>query len=364
MGWLKKDDNVDRDEKMVLEKGRSVNGEIQERYVGGEIRTITISKVPMKDGKEIIGLVGWFSDISKLQNEVTGFREDAMTDSLTGLLNRRGFDAAAETFLRGLVDKAVFMELDVNNFKLVNDIYGHDTGDMVLKKIASELRAFAEVRGGIAARNGGDEYQCILPLTNVLFGDLRQFAEKMYSIVWQGKTCSCSISMGCALFPAQGDNLPDLARKADKAMYHAKLARRSHFAIYTNKMDEEKRDQLGFNIRDVVDGIPCPLVIYGADHMGRIYLMNREMAKLIGIQKPEESRGMSIRDLVHPDDFRLLEDELMDQLAHGSSSDPAAFCVRCHIKGTDLGWREVLHIGKLVENELFGKVLFATLYEA
>lgn len=362
MGWLKKDDDIAQDEEKVLKKGVSVNGEIRERFVGGKVRTITVSKVPMKDGKKIIGLVGWFSDISKLQDEMTGFRAEAMTDALTGLYNRRGFDAATENFLRGPVEKAVFVGLDVNNFKLFNDIYGHDTGDVVLKTIASKLSTFAEERGGIAARNGGDEYQCILPLTSSLFGDLRNFAERAFSIMWDGKNCTCLVSMGCALYPLQGNNLPDLARKADKAMYHAKQDKKNHFAIYTDKMDEEKRDQLGFSIRDIVDGIPCPLVIYGADHVGSLYLVNREMGKLIGTERQEEIREMSIRDLVHPDDLQHLEEVLMDQLAHGNAADPSVFSLTCRVKNSTGSWREARHVGKLVENELFGKVLFATIH--
>lgn len=146
------------------------------------------------------------------------FRELAARDGLTGLFNHRFF----QTKLRALVkDKRScnisLIMIDLDDFKKVNDMYGHQAGDEMLRKVANTL--LASIRGtDIAARYGGEEFVLILPGTG-LEGAL-EVAERIRKNV---KTqCTITISLGVSSFPKYATTAEELICGADKALYKAK----------------------------------------------------------------------------------------------------------------------------------------------
>jgi diguanylate cyclase (GGDEF)-like protein/PAS domain S-box-containing protein len=165
-----------------------------------------------------------------LQKEL---EEQAIRDSLTGLYNRRFLD---ETLTRELSraerDKysvSVVM-LDLDHFKMFNDTYGHDVGDMMLKQLgkllASQVRA-----GDIACRFGGEEFVVVMPKASLSVAKQRANDWRMkfesQILIHNGEVLNATLSAGVAVYPVHGTSGDEIIRKADQAMYAAKAAGRN-----------------------------------------------------------------------------------------------------------------------------------------
>ncbi len=157
-------------------------------------------------------------------------RQLASTDELTQLANRRHFDEAlgaevvrAERFR----DPVAVVVADLDNFKDVNDRYGHDVGDLVLRAFASVIRE--KVRDvDLPARYGGEEFTVLLPATDAEGGRqlaerLRIAAEELSVDVGDGRIVRLTSSFGVSSFPEER-SAPGLMRAADRALYRAKAA--------------------------------------------------------------------------------------------------------------------------------------------
>ncbi len=167
-------------------------------------------------------------------------RRLAMADQLTGLPNRRLFgelfDHARATALRQRHPMAL-LYIDLDHFKQVNDTLGHPAGDELLLCISQRLRD-AVRESDLLCRLGGDEFAVLLtPVAGVEL--LAQAALRLIHAVevpvplgQHGASASVSASVGIACFPRDGDTLELLLQRADQAMYQAKAAGRSRFAIY------------------------------------------------------------------------------------------------------------------------------------
>jgi diguanylate cyclase (GGDEF)-like protein len=166
----------------------------------------------------------------ELQQTATEHKHRADHDGLTGLPNRtlfyvRAHAAVDQSAIEGT--RASLLLLDLDHFKPVNDQFGHHTGDELLKQVG--VRLVAELRSNdTAARLGGDEFGVVLPDTNPQ--DLPSILDRLchaialpYEI--DGQVLTISTSVGAATWPASGQNVDDLLRAADAAMYLAKQAR-------------------------------------------------------------------------------------------------------------------------------------------
>jgi diguanylate cyclase (GGDEF)-like protein len=155
----------------------------------------------------------------------------ALTDPLTGLLNRRAMDGAAEKVLGSAVvgQPAAAIVIDLNDFKLINDSFGHGCGDAVLVSVARQLELGLR-HSDFIGRMGGDEFIAILPQSSV--GAAREIAVSLdrairsISIPSNGRIVRVSASFGCAETTGSGETLSDLIVLCDKALYQAKSDRR------------------------------------------------------------------------------------------------------------------------------------------
>lgn len=148
---------------------------------------------------------------------------EALRDPLTGVLNRRGFEKEATTCIRGSAQGAV-LYLDLNQFKAINDRFGHQAGDALLKAFGHRLE-FCLRPEDVLGRLGGDEFAIVLPGVSV--EDARHIAERLISTaseayIIQGKEIRCTASVGIALMPQHGEELWHLISIADAAMYNVK----------------------------------------------------------------------------------------------------------------------------------------------
>jgi diguanylate cyclase (GGDEF)-like protein len=165
----------------------------------------------------------------------------ALTDALTGCFNRRSFEMQLERYLHlatRMRQPVSLIMLDIDNFKLVNDRYGHDVGDEALRHLADALREV--VRGAdIAARYGGEEFAVILPETGLDGATL--VAERLRARIEQMEVPfvgHITASFGVATFPVHASSRDLLLTTVDRALYEAKKSGRNRVCTPPAPEDE------------------------------------------------------------------------------------------------------------------------------
>jgi diguanylate cyclase (GGDEF)-like protein len=184
----------------------------------------------MRLGIDLAGQAAIAIERARMQ---TALEEQANTDGLTNLLNHRAIqERLDEELARAYRDDSTVAVLmvDLNRFKYVNDTYGHQAGDVVLRSAAATLKASVRAYD-IVGRYGGDEFMVILPATDaveaVTVADriVDNAATTEVRIGPRSRT-SLNLSVGLSVFPAQASTRQELIDAADRAMYQAKQRRR------------------------------------------------------------------------------------------------------------------------------------------
>ncbi|NIM00803.1 MAG: diguanylate cyclase [Acidobacteria bacterium] len=185
-------------------------------------------------------------------DELETTERSAVTDSLTGLHNRRYFDSALDIETRrsmryGLGLSLLLLDLDL--FKPINDLHGHRLGDLVLARVGGLLRR-AVRDADVACRFGGEEFAVILPETGRLgafsLGErVRLLVQKAFEEPFEGLAIELSVSGGVATFPRDGETAEMLVERADRAMYLAKKEGRNRIVLYHS----ERRRFVRFPVR-------------------------------------------------------------------------------------------------------------------
>lgn len=146
----------------------------------------------------------------------------SLTDALTGLPNRAALKAQLDREIRRCSMFCVLF-IDLNNFKKVNDTYGHITGDDVLKHVASEIKQVIR-SSDFLARYGGDEFVAVLPESTKDEGE-KVASRIQKKVIKTEKGINVTLSIGLAVFPFDGATPEELIEKADLRMYHNKQRR-------------------------------------------------------------------------------------------------------------------------------------------
>ncbi|GGE52577.1 GGDEF domain-containing protein [Streptosporangium jomthongense] len=220
-------------------------GLVWNRKKSGEIYPQWLSIYPMEYENQQ-AYVGMFMDMGERTGADEHLASLAYYDPLTELPNRSLF----QEFLKARVSQrshgdgwfaVLFVDLDF--FKSVNDLHGHEFGDGVLQQAA---RCIQSVVGAddVVARLSGDEFAVIVELSGP--GDLHEVCERMIQafrapVIVGQREHFLSASIGAAIYPSHGQSGAELLQKADRAMYSAKLAGRSCYRIYSEADDEQGR---------------------------------------------------------------------------------------------------------------------------
>lgn len=202
------------------EKGKSLDIEVRKKGKG-PARWLRVICEPVGDD-----VAATFVDITDRKAKERQMESIATSDPLTGVLNRRGFERDAAMRLTQSADEATgaLLFVDLNEFKGINDQFGHEVGDQLLKIAAERLRK--SLRScDIIGRPGGDEFVALVPDVDAEVADklakrLTSSLEEPYNI--GQKQLRCAASIGLALYPKNANTLTGLLREADQAMYRAK----------------------------------------------------------------------------------------------------------------------------------------------
>ena len=288
------------------------------------------------------------------------FQTLAHTDALTGIYNRYGFDELAEKMI-SKNPKAHFVAvlLDIDDFKFVNDIYGHVYGDKALKSLADSMKAFFP-SDALLGRNGGDEF-CIL-LENYSYEDvkekLQQFTMVPKTFSYKGKEHQFYISLGYAEYPTFASNRSQLMRCADAALYEIKLHGKNGCMAYKEGLESGVRKQLGFAFKDVSEHLPGAFIIYRADKKDdELFYANQEFLHMAGYKDMDELFRLtkkSFRNLIREDEQKKIEASIWKQIDNGNENDYIHF----HLRKADGSYLSVLDHGRIVESPQYGKVFY------
>lgn len=230
-------------------------GELWNRRKNGEIipKWFSINTVKNEAG-EIVNHVAIFSDISERKKAEERIEFLAHHDPLTKLPNRvllrdRFSHACASALREGSGITMMFIDLD--NFKNINDSFGHHAGDKLLTTIVERLHGFIREADTIS-RQGGDEF--IVMLSNIREQDVvTRIAKKMLDalaapVIFEGNTFAISASIGISLFPDDGQDFDELLRNADDAMYDAKSSGKNGYRFFTKTMSRDARRRLHLQV--------------------------------------------------------------------------------------------------------------------
>ena len=293
------------------------------------------------------------------------FQTLAHMDSLTNIYNRYGFDELVEKMIaKNPKSHFVVALLDIDDFKFINDIYGHAYGDKALKNLADSMKNFFP-SNALLGRNGGDEFCIFLPDCTCKEAEekLVQFTKQKRFFVYEGEERAFNISLGYAEYPVHAKSQLQLMHCADAALYEVKLRGKKGSLVYDEGFDSEVRTQLGFALRDISENLPGAFIIYKADYTDdEILFANSELIRLAGCENIEEFMTYtqrSFRSLIREDEREGVEQSIWQQIGTGQCNDYVHF----YLKKKDGTYLKVLDHGRIVESGHYGKVFYVLIMD-
>ncbi|MBU3088079.1 EAL domain-containing protein [Clostridium gasigenes] len=206
------------------------------------IRNVEIYKTPVFDiGNEVIGITSALVDVTEIREAEKEIKKQALTDALTQISNRRALYNYMEKETN--YSKIGMMFVDIDNFKDINDCYGHHFGDEVIISVSNRLREIC--KDTFLCRLGGDEFLVVfknIENVNIICDKAKEILGKAY-LQKNNKNYDFSLSIGIAM----GDCIFDVDRllmKVDIAMYKAKELGKNKFMIYTKELEDERNLKL------------------------------------------------------------------------------------------------------------------------
>ncbi len=227
--------------------GGVVKYETKRRSKTYKLIDVDILAYPVKLNKEHVGGYAIYSDITEKKRAEKEIETLAYRDSLTGLFNRRvlydKLNAKIKNIEKG--KKFAVCYIDLDGFKRINDSMGHNVGDELLRYVAKNIQDSME-KEDVVARMGGDEFVIFTDCV-----DYEKIGAKMESIIERLQSglkifnynIKISLSIGVSIYPDHGNNVEEIIKKADTAMYMAKRNALRGYLIFTAEMDKNTNDR-------------------------------------------------------------------------------------------------------------------------
>lgn len=188
--------------------------------------------------------------LSKIVNEYINISN---VDGLTGLWNRIYLEEKVDEFLEEPNGVCALFMIDLDNFKQINDVWGHAAGDTLLAGVSVTIQSLLEP-GTVASRIGGDEFSLFVPncRTERACDIAKRLLENMRSYIRSTNSpFQVTMSIGVAVSPADGVSYADLYRNADKALYNAKNTSKNKYSLYRDMTTESLPEEYSNNVIDL-----------------------------------------------------------------------------------------------------------------
>jgi diguanylate cyclase (GGDEF)-like protein/PAS domain S-box-containing protein len=224
-------------------------GEIKNRKKCGEIFLEWLRIYKVKDGSNVLSYIGIFSDITEqkeIENEIYRL---AHYDSLTKLPNRHLFNITLADMLNKAntnETKLALLFIDLDNFKYINDAFGHIVGDLFLQNVSKRINNIITDKNHIA-RLGGDEFVVIIDKFDDI-DDLKNSANTLIHTLAQPflinkEDIFTSASIGIAIYPDDATESQELIKHADIAMYLAKNSGKNNYQIFNKELESSTNER-------------------------------------------------------------------------------------------------------------------------
>ena len=273
------------------------NFETVRRKKDGTLFPVSISGSPVVINGRKVGIIGMYMDITERKKLEKEIKFSATHDFLTKLPNRSllkdRFNVEVARAKRNNT-KIGIMLLDLTDFKEINDTFGHDFGDLLLQKVAER---FVETfrKSDTVSRIGGDEFVVLIPDIKDIEG-LNEVAIRVIDafkkpFLLKRKKVSIGLNIGISVYPDDARDLNTLLRKADIAMYNAKIIETNSFQYFDKSMVIKKdavKDLIKISeikFRAIFDRTPLGMII--VDNNGKIIDTNSQFEMISGFSKKE-----------------------------------------------------------------------------
>jgi len=217
-------------------------GAVEIQFSDGRLVTQQVHAVEDVYGRAV-GHLWLFEDVTRQRQTADQLIYLAERDALTGLYNRHRFN---EELGRMIADaqrhssRVALLFFDLDDFKFINDTFGHRAGDAMLIRVAGEVAGQVR-RNEIFARLGGDEFAILVPeISDEMLRVLADRITRSIALVrfqFEGQSLRLTSSLGIAVYPDHADNVEDFVARADAAMYQAKEAGKNAWRIYRSDLD-------------------------------------------------------------------------------------------------------------------------------
>lgn len=220
--------------------------------------TVTLCYISGEDSWD--GIPSYYSiglDITNERRQIEKLQHKAEKDALTGIYNRDAIETQIKEFLseKPKTMSALFM-IDTDNFKHINDTFGHMIGDVVLSDMATGMKRM--IHGtDLAGRIGGDEFTIFMKNISSVEVAEKKAEEllKMFNLLFEqdkrGMKISCSI--GISVYPNDGNTFEELYQCADKALYKAKMNGKNSYVLYDQSILEESKLSVASSLGSMID---------------------------------------------------------------------------------------------------------------
>lgn len=226
----------------LLERCRREDGWVENtlRFYMAQGRYSWLEMHLHRDGSDVNSVIsGTMINIAEWKNEVNQWKEKATRDALTGLYNREHFEHSAQSQLeQKIYSSAALLFIDVDDFKRVNDTFGHMFGDDVLCYVAKQILGVFR-HTDVVARYGGDEFVVFAPsIQREILEDRLQRLCGAFRFPYRGEAVEykVSVTIGAAMYPDDGVGYEALLEHADCALYEAKRRGKDQFVLYDASM--------------------------------------------------------------------------------------------------------------------------------